>query len=155
MPLDLYQAFLNCALTDPIKEEPCLGSHILFFCIHMALNRNTLSPNQLCSWFSRLHSSQCLKKIFISVSDWPRLAKTSDNYCGPVMFQGARNAQFRENHDFDILRIIGLTQSWLIQQIVKTISYYRNMQYQVTIMYQTGENRVCPKAARACSTPRT
>ena len=28
------------------------------------------------------------------------------------------------------------------------------MQYQVTNMYQTGENRVCPKAARACPNPR-
>ena len=28
------------------------------------------------------------------------------------------------------------------------------MQYQVTTMHQTGENRVCPKAARACPNPR-
>ena len=28
------------------------------------------------------------------------------------------------------------------------------MQYQVTNRYQTGENRVCPKAARACPNPR-
>ena len=30
-----------------------------------------------------------------------------------------------------------------------------NMQYQVTTMYQTGENGVCPKAARACPNPRS
>ena len=28
------------------------------------------------------------------------------------------------------------------------------MQYQVTTMYQTGENGVCPKAAQACPNPR-
>ena len=32
--------------------------------------------------------------------------------------------------------------------------HYHNMQYQVTTMYQTGENRVCPKAARARPNPR-
>ena len=34
------------------------------------------------------------------------------------------------------------------------ICNYHNMQYQVTTMYLTGENRVCPKAARACPNPR-
>ena len=29
-----------------------------------------------------------------------------------------------------------------------------NVQYQVTTMYQTGENGVCPKAPRACPNPR-
>ena len=33
----------------------------------------------------------------------------SDNYCGREIFQSAKNAQFRENHDFDIyLHIICL-----------------------------------------------
>ena len=45
------------------------------------------------------------------------------------------------------------THQWYYTQIVKAISYYHNMQYQVTTMYQTGENRVCPKAARACPNP--
>ena len=38
-------------------------------------------------------------------------------------------------------------------QIVQTISYYHNMQYEVTSMYQTGDIGVCPKAARACPNP--